>query len=69
MNLNHKAALMEYIEFHLDQFAERIQPHVEPEYVPTLWKMSRDMLTDMDRTFDMEVALTEAHTKVQSKKQ
>lgn len=68
MNLNNKAALMEYIEFHMNHFTEQVQNNVPPEYVPVLWKMSKDMLTDIERTFDTEVVLTQAADKVKTKK-
>lgn len=68
MNPNNKAALMEYIEFHVDHLTSQVEKNVPAEYVPVLWKMSKDMLTDIERTFDLEVVLSSAEESVKSKK-
>lgn len=54
MNFNEKAALIDYLEFHLVTFCNQVGPSVDPDAVGDMWDFAYGILNDLERSIEID---------------
>lgn len=60
MTPNESDAIIKYVEFQIEHILRATEKSIDPDLLPELFAMGHDMLTDLRRTFDVQIEIDDA---------